>query len=192
MGETILMIGLHRTVYEAHVVRDQFQIATDRLANGRQTAKVPVDREALQNDGIRPEFFPEAGASGRVHLGINTDSYLERGKPAFDQFQKKWRGHGDPAHAHFTQLGKQGRHFFLPGAGPFAVAETGAVQEIVEGNALTIEQPDVIPQISFREWGRQVARAANADTIGGKLAVNFVYRIASKLRNQFRVVVRRQ
>src|SRR5664280_2104630 len=87
MGETVLMIGLQRTVHEADMVRDQFQIATDRLADGRQTAEVPVDREALQNDGIRPEFFPEAGTPGRVHLGINPDSYLELGETAFDQFQ---------------------------------------------------------------------------------------------------------
>src|ERR1035441_5231949 len=57
----------------------------------------------------------------------------------------------DPAHAPFAQLGQQGRHPFLPGARPFAVAETGAVQEIIEGDAMTFEQTDVIPQISFRE-----------------------------------------
>src|ERR1039457_1944074 len=145
MGETVLMIGLHRTVHEADVVRNQFQIATDRFADGRQSAKVPVDREALQNDGIGPELLPEAGTPGRVHLRINPYSYLELGKTAFDQFQKKWRGHSDPAHAHFTQLSKQGRYFFLPGTGPFAVAETGAVQEVIERNAMTVEQTDVIP-----------------------------------------------
>src|SRR5450759_5418407 len=102
MGETVLMIGLHRTVHEADVVRDQFQVATDRPADGRQSAKVPVDREALQHDGIRPEFFPEARAPGRVHLGINPDSYLELGETALDQFQQKRSGDGDPAHAPFA------------------------------------------------------------------------------------------
>jgi len=83
-GETVLMIGWHRTIHEANVVCDQFQITTNGLADGRQAAKVPVDREALQNDGIRPEIFPEAGAPGGVHLGINPDSYLELGKTALD------------------------------------------------------------------------------------------------------------
>jgi uncharacterized Fe-S cluster-containing radical SAM superfamily protein len=57
---------------------------------------------------------------------------------------------------------------------------------------MTFEQQDVIPQISFRKRCRQVAGTATADTVGGKFAVNFIYRIASKLRNQFRVVIRRQ
>ena len=68
----------------------------------------------------------------------------------------------------------QGRHPFLPGACPFAVAETGAIQEIIEGNAMTVEQADVPPQICFRERCRQVARTATADTVGGELAVNFI------------------
>jgi len=67
MGKTILMIGLQRTVQEADVVRDQFQITTDRLADGRQTAEVPVDREALQNDGIRPKLFQK-----RARRGVST------------------------------------------------------------------------------------------------------------------------
>jgi hypothetical protein len=143
-------------------------------------------------EGIDPEIIPEAGAAGRVHLGINSDSHLKFGKTAFYQFQKKWRGHGDPAHAQFLQLAQQGRHFSLPGAGPFAIGKTGTVQEIVKGNAVTIEQPDVIPQISFRQRCRQVAGTTTADTIGGKFSVNFINRIASKLRNQFRVVIRSQ
>src|SRR5665811_1447983 len=88
------MIDLQRAVHEADVVRDQFQVATDRLADGSQAAKVPVDREALQHNGIRPEILPEAGAPGSVHLGINPDSYLEFRETAFDQFQKKWSGYG--------------------------------------------------------------------------------------------------
>src|ERR1035437_4994257 len=132
------LLGWYRTVHEADEVRAQFQVATDRLADRRQSAKVPVDREALQHDGIRPELFPEAGAPGRVHLGVNSDSHLEGGKTAFDQFQQKWSGDSDPAHAHFAQLGQQGRHPFLPGAGPFPVAETGAIQEIIESDALTV------------------------------------------------------
>src|SRR5664279_5391012 len=152
--ETVLMIGLHRTVHEADVVRDQFQVAMDRLADGSQAAKVPVDREALQHNGIRPEIFPEAGAPGGVHLGINPDSYLEFRETAFDQFQKKWSGYGDPPHAQVAQLGQQSRHPFLPWAGPFAVAEAGAVQEVIEGNAMTVEQADVTPQICFREGCR--------------------------------------
>src|ERR1039458_10609611 len=143
MGETVLMIGLHRTVHEADVVRDQFQITTNRLADGRQTAKVPVDREALQHDRIRPEIFPETSTPGRVHLGINPDSHLKFGKTAFYQFQKKWRGHGDPSHAHFTQLAQQGRHFFLPGASPFAISKTGTVKKVIKGNTMTLEQLDV-------------------------------------------------
>jgi hypothetical protein len=57
---------------------------------------------------------------------------------------------------------------------------------------MTFEQQDVISQISFRKRCRQVAGTATADTVGRKFAVNFIYRIASKLRNQFRVVIRRQ
>src|SRR5664279_3584727 len=79
MGETVLMIGLQRTVQKADMVRNQLQIAADRLSDSRQAAEVPVNREALQRDGIRPELFPEAGTPGRVHLGINPDSYLELG-----------------------------------------------------------------------------------------------------------------
>src|ERR1019366_1336767 len=105
MGETVLMIGLHRTVHEADVVRDQFQVATDRPADGRQSAKVSVYREALQHDGIRPEIFPEARAPGRVHLSINPDSYLEIGKTALDEFQQERRGYGGPAHAPFAHRG---------------------------------------------------------------------------------------
>jgi len=67
MGKTILMIGLHRTVHEADVFAISFQIATDRLADGRQAAKVPVDREALQNDGIRPKLFQK-----RARRGVST------------------------------------------------------------------------------------------------------------------------
>ena len=57
---------------------------------------------------------------------------------------------------------------------------------------MTVEQADVTPQIRFRERCRQVMGTATADTVGGELAVNFVHRIAGKLRNQFRVVIRRQ
>jgi hypothetical protein len=192
MGKTVLMIGLHRAVHEADVVRDQFQIATDGLADTGQTGKVPVDREALQNDGIRPECFPETGAPGRVHLGKNPNSHLELGETAFDQFQKKRGGDGDPTHAQFSQLGQQGHHPFLPWACPFAVAETGAVEEIIEGNAMMIEPPDVVPQICFREWCRQVAGTAAADAVGGELAVNFIDRVGGERRNQFWIVVRRQ
>jgi len=88
-AKTILMIGcigqfMRQTWF---AISSRSQRTAWRM--GRQTAKVPVDREALQNDGIRPKLFPEAGAPGRVHLGINPDSYLELGETAFDQFQKK-------------------------------------------------------------------------------------------------------
>ncbi|MGB2927434.1 MAG: hypothetical protein WBB70_00835, partial [Desulfobacterales bacterium] len=70
--------------------------------------------------------------------------------------------------------------------------ETGPVQEIIEGNAMTIEQADVMPQICFRERCRQIAGTAAADTIVGELAVNFIHRVRGERRNQFRIVVRRQ
>src|ERR1039457_5448197 len=108
----------------------------DRLPDSRQTAEVPVNREALQRDGIRPEILPKPGAPGGIHLGINPDSYLELGETVVDQFQKKRGGYGDSAHAQFAQLSQQGRHPFLSGACPFAVAETGALPEGIEGNAI--------------------------------------------------------
>src|SRR5450756_871693 len=132
MGETVLMIGLQRTVYEADVIRDQLKITTYRAADRRQAAEIPVDRETLQSDGIRPEILPETGTPGRIHLGINSDSYLELGETTFNQFQQKRGGYGDPV---------------LPGVCPFEVAKTGAVQQIIEGNAMLIEQADVMSQI---------------------------------------------
>ena len=69
------------------MIRNQFQVTTNRLADRCQTGKAPVDGEALQNDCIRPEFFPETGASGRVHLGINPDSDLELRETSLNQFQ---------------------------------------------------------------------------------------------------------
>src|SRR5664279_1843097 len=82
MCETVLVIGLRRTVQKAGVVRNQLQLAMDRLPDSRQAAEVPVNRKALQRDGIRPEILPKSGAPGRIHLGINPDSYLELGGTA--------------------------------------------------------------------------------------------------------------
>ena len=73
-----------------------------------------------------------------------------------------------------------------------ALSTASRVQEIVEGNAMLLKQTAVIPQISFRKRCRRVAGTTTADTIGGKFAVNFINRIVSKLRNHFRVVIRRQ
>ncbi len=116
---------------------------------------------------------------------------LELGKTPFDQFQQKRGRHGDAAHTEFAEPGQQGRHPFLPGAGPFAVAETGAVQEIVEGNAMMVEQANVALQIFFRKRCRQIARTTAADTVVGKLAVDFINRVGGERRNKIRIVVRR-
>ena len=80
----------------------------------------------------------------------------------------------------------------LPGACPFTIAETGAVQEIIEGNALLAQQGDITAQICFGERRGQVAGTAATDTVTRQLAVNFINRVGFERRNQFRIIIRRQ
>jgi len=99
------------------VVRDQFQVATNRPADGRQTAEVPVI-EKLSNTIASARVLPRSGRAGRVHLGKNPDSHLELGKTAFDQFQKKRVDTVTRRTPMWPKFAQQRRHPFLPGACP--------------------------------------------------------------------------
>ena len=89
------------------------------------------------------------------------------------------------------RLSSRRSELLLPAPAPFAVAQAGAVQKVVEGDVVPIEERYVDGQIVLRQRRAHVARPPAADRIGREFPVDLRHRKAGKLRHQVELVVGR-
>ena len=129
------------------MIGDQLQLALHRLADGDKAGKVAIDRKTLQCDGVGAEVRPKTRPARRIHLRVDAHLDPERGEALFHQIEQKRRRNGDAADSHRLQSRQQHGDLLLPGPRPLPVAEAGSVQEVIESDAMRLQQADIAAQL---------------------------------------------
>lgn len=171
------------------MVDNELEIASHCPANLMESLKSAVDGKTFEGDAVRAKISPEPGPLGCVDLGINADLNFEMGVSFFDQFEKIWGGNRQPRDSHIAHFIEKSIRFFLPPSGPFTVAKAGAVEEVVEFDALLFEFLNIGVQGFPGQWSCHLAGSAATDDVRRIFPVDFFDRITGELRNQPGVVI---